>query len=105
MNSKILIYILVMALVTYLIRVLPFLIFRRDIQNRFIRSFLYYVPYATLAAMTFPAILYSGGGIIAGAVALAVAVILAFMGKSLFTVSASACAGALIVELILWWLK
>ena len=94
-----------MATVTYLIRVLPFLILRREIKNRFIRSFLYYVPYATRAAMTFPAILYSGGGIIAGAVALIVAVALAFAGKSLFTVSASACAGALLVEIILWWLQ
>lgn len=93
-----------MAAVTYLIRVLPFILFRKEIKNTFIRSFLYYVPYATLAAMTFPAVLYATGSVIAGGAALAVAVALAWARKSLFAVSCGACLTALAAELIITYI-
>lgn len=101
--SEIYLYILVMAAITYLIRVLPFVLFRRQITNRYIRSFLYYVPYATLAAMTFPTVLLATDSMLAGAAALAVAVVLAFRGKSLPVVSACACLSALAVNLIFYF--
>ena len=90
-------YVLVMALVTYLIRMLPLTAFRRRIRSRFIRSFLYYVPFAVLSAMTFPAILYATGSIPSAVAALAVALILAWMEKSLLTVALCASAAAFIV--------
>ena len=74
-------YILAMALTTYLIRVLPMTIFRKPIKSRFLRSFLYYVPYCCLTAMTFPSILSSTASILSGAAALVVAVILAYRGQ------------------------
>ena len=93
-----LLYTFVMAAVTYLIRMLPFAAFRRPITNRFFRSFLYYVPYAVLGAMTFPAILYSTSNITSAAVGLAVSVILAWFGRGLLTVAVSACAAVYLVE-------
>ena len=95
------IYILVVAVVTYLIRVLPLTLIRREIKNRFLRSFLYYVPYVCLTAMTFPAILSSTASVISGAAALAVAIFLAYRGKSLIVVALSSSAAVLIVEFIL----
>lgn len=95
------IYILVVAVVTYLIRVLPLTLIRREIKNRFLRSFLYYVPYVCLTAMTFPAILSSTASVISGAAALAVAILLAYRGKSLIVVALSSSAAVLIVEFIL----
>ena len=94
-------YLLAMALTTYLIRVLPMTIFRKPIQSRFLRSFLYYVPYACLTAMTFPAILSSTGSVFSGIAALATAVTLAFFGKSLIAVALARSASVLIVEAIL----
>ena len=91
-------YVLVMAVVTYLIRMLPLAAFRRRISSRFIRSFLYYVPYAVLSAMTFPAILYATGSLPSACVALAVALALAWMEKSLLTVAIAASAAAFIVQ-------
>ena len=91
-------YVLVMAVVTYLIRMLPLVAFRRRINSRFIRSFLYYVPYAVLSAMTFPAILYATGSLPSACVALAVALALAWMEKSLLTVAIAASAAAFIVQ-------
>ena len=81
--TRIFICIAIMALVTYLPRMLPLTIFRKKIQNRFIHSFLHYVPYAVLAAMTFPEILYSTENLISGAIGMAVAVALAFWGRGL----------------------
>lgn len=90
-------YIAAMALTTYLIRLLPMTILRKPIKSRFVRSLLYYVPYACLTAMTFPAILSSTQSILGGAAALTVAVILAYRGKSLILVAlASSCAAYLI---------
>ena len=91
-------YILAMALTTYLIRVLPMTIFRKPIQSRFLRSFLHYVPYCCLTDMTFPSILSSTASILSGAAALAVAVVLAYRGKSLIVVALSSSAAVLIVE-------
>ena len=95
-------YIIAMAVTTYLIRVLPLTVFRKPIKSRFIRSFLHYVPYACLTAMTFPAILYSAESILSGAAALIVGVVLAFRGKSLLMVSLACCAAVFIVERILF---
>ncbi|MBO4884653.1 MAG: AzlD domain-containing protein [Clostridia bacterium] len=94
-------YVLVMAVVTYLIRMLPLAAFRRRITSRFIRSFLYYVPYAVLSAMTFPAILYATGSLPSACAALIVALALAWMEKSLLTVAIFASAAAFAVQLAL----
>lgn len=95
------VYIFTMALTTYLIRVLPLTIFRKPIRSRFLRSFLHYVPYACLTAMTFPVILSSTASIISGAAALIVAILLAYRGKSLIVVAVSSSAAVLIAEWIL----
>lgn len=94
-------YILTMAVTTYLIRMLPLTVFRKPIRSRFLKSFLHYVPYACLTAMTFPAILTSTATIISGAAALIAAVILAYRNKSLLTVSLAASAAVMITEFIL----
>lgn len=95
------VYILTMALTTYLIRVLPLTIFRKPIRSRFLRSFLHYVPYACLTAMTFPAILSSTASILSGGAALIVAILLAYRGKSLIVVAVSSSAAVLLVECVL----
>ena len=95
------VYIAVMAAVSYAIRVLPLTLIRKPIKNQFIQSFLYYVPYVCLTAMTFPAILSSTASVISGAAALAVAILLAYRGKSLIVVALSSSAAVLIVEFIL----
>lgn len=91
-------YIAVMAAVTYLIRVLPLTVFRKKIENRYIRSFLYYVPYTCLTAMTFPAILYATGSRLSALAGVAVAVVLAFCNRSLVTVAAFACLAVFVAE-------
>ena len=95
------IYILVMFGVTYLIRVLPLTLIRKEIKNRTIRSFLYYVPYVTLAVMTFPAIVEATNSPIAGLAALITGIILAWFGRSLFQVAVLSCAVVYILELFL----
>ncbi|MCC8126922.1 MAG: AzlD domain-containing protein [Clostridiales bacterium] len=85
------VYILVMAGVSYLIRVLPMTLIRRPIKNRFIQSFLYYVPYVTLAVMTFPAILDATLSPVSGALALIVGIIAAWCGAGLFPVAVVCC--------------
>ena len=95
------IYILAMAVTTYLIRMLPLTVFRKPIKSRFVKSFLHYVPYACLTAMTFPAILYDTSYIFSGIAALVIAIILAFRGKSLLTVSLASCAAVFACERIL----
>lgn len=97
-------YILVMALTTYLIRALPLTVFRGRIKNRFVRSFLAYVPCACLAAMTFPAILYATDSVVSGAIGLVAAIGLAFWGKSLVTVAACSCLAVYLAELALRFL-
>ena len=95
---RIYVYIFTMALTTYLVRVLPLTIFRKPIKSRFLRSFLHYVPYACLTAMTFPAILTSTATVISGAAALIVGVVLAYRGKSLLMVSLAASAAVMVTE-------
>ena len=95
------VYTLVMAGVTYLIRMLPFVVFRKPIRNRFVRSFLYYVPYAVLGAMTFPAILYSTSHLTSAAIGLLVSVILAWFGRGLLTVAVSACVTVYLAEFLI----
>ena len=90
-----------MALTTYLIRMLPLTIFRKPIRSRFVRFFLHYVPYACLTAMTFPAILESTASLAGGIAALAVAVILAYFGGSLLTVALASSAAVFLVEILL----
>ena len=92
--------IVVMALVTYLIRVLPMVIFRKKITNVWIKSFLYYVPYAVLSAMTFPAIFTSTGSYPSAIAGCGMAVILAYLKKGLLTVAVGAAAAVFIVQLI-----
>ena len=94
-------YILVMAAVSYAIRALPMTLIRKPIRSRFIRSFLYYVPYVTLAVMTFPAIVTATQGPLAGALALCAGVVLAWLGAGLFPVSVACCLVVFVVELIL----
>ena len=84
-------YLIVMAGVTYLIRMLPMTVFRREIRSVFVKSFLHYVPYAVLGAMTFPDVLYSTGSLWTALAGLIVAVIMAWRGRSLLTVAIGAC--------------
>ena len=93
--------ILVMAVTTYLIRLLPLLLVRGRIRSPFLRSFLHYVPVACLAAMTFPAILYATDHMASGAVGLAVAVFLALKNKSLVTVAVAGCVCVFLMEQLL----
>lgn len=102
MKPNIYIYILVMAGVTYLIRMLPLALVKKEITSPFVKSFLYYVPYACLAAMTFPAILTAtAGGILSGLAGLIVALIAAYKEKSLLTVALFACAAVFVTERIM----
>ncbi len=95
------VYIFSMAATTFLIRVLPLTLIRREITNKTIRSFLYYVPYVTLAVMTFPAILSATNSVYSAAAALVIAIILAWRGKSLFVVSVISCITVFILELFI----
>ena len=97
--------ILIMAGVTYLVRMLPLTLFRKKIENRFVKSFLAYVPYAVLAAMTFPAILESTSSLWSALTVLAVALLLAWKNRSLLTVALGAVAAVLIVEQALVWMQ
>lgn len=94
-------YLIVMAGVTYLIRVIPFVLINKKIENRFINSFLYYIPYTVLSAMTFPAILYATGSIISAAAGLLTAIFIAYKGKGLLVVAIGACLAVFVVELVM----
>ena len=98
---KFLIYLAVMAGVTYLVRMLPLMLVRKKFENVFIRSFLYYVPYTVLATMTVPAVFYCTGSIISAAVGFAVALAMAYFERSLVSVAASACGAVLVCELVM----
>ena len=100
MNHNIWIYILVMAGVSYLIRMAPLALIRKEITNKYLRSFLFYVPYATLAVMTFPAIMEATQTPVAGLLALLAGIILAWKGCSLFQVAVLRCAVVFVVELL-----
>ena len=90
----------VMSVTTYLIRVTPKVVFRKKITNRFVRSFLYYVPYAVLAAMTFPAIFRSTGTAVSSLIGCLIAVVLAWFNRGLLTVAVGAVAAAYLVQMI-----
>ena len=98
-------YIAVMAAVTYAIRVLPMTLIKKPIRNTFIRSFLYYVPYVTLAIMTFPAIIHATEQPLAGVLALVAGIVIAWCGADLLVVAVSCCGVVLITEWILTLLK
>lgn len=100
-NSKFLIYLLVMAGVTYLVRMIPLVAVREKIKNKFILSFLHYIPYTVLSVMTVPAIFYATDSPITAAVGFAVAVVAALFERSLVQVAALSCAGVLITEIIM----
>ena len=101
MSHNIYLYILIMFLVSITIRLLPMTIFRKPIKNRFIRSFLYYVPYVTLAVMTFPAIITATQHPLAGLFALIAGIIISWAGGNLFVVAAVCCVVVYISELFL----
>lgn len=98
------IYLVVMAGVTYLVRALPFALVKNKIENRFVQSFLYYVPYAVLSAMTFPAILYGTDSLVSGAAGLVAAVVMAYFRRGLLQVAMTACGAVLVVDLIMTYL-
>ena len=101
MNHNLIFYILVMAAVTFLIRALPLTLIRRPIRSRFLRSFLFYVPYVTLAVMTFPDILHATDSVWSGLLALVAGVALAWSGQGLFVVAVASCVVVFISELFL----
>lgn len=102
MNTKsLIVYMVVMAGVTYLMRMLPMVIFKKKIENKFVKSFLFYIPYAVLAAMAFPAILSSTSSIYSAIAAVIVAVILALFDKGLVTVAVCSSIAVFVVELIM----
>ncbi|SHI26435.1 AzlD domain-containing protein [Desulfosporosinus lacus] len=100
MKGNTYLYILVMAGVTYLIRLIPLIFMRKEIRNVYLKSFLYYVPYVTLAVMTFPAILSATANLWSALAGFSVALILAYSGGSLFKVSILACLSVFIIELM-----
>jgi len=100
-NTRIILCIAVMALVTYLPRVLPLAIFKKKITNRYLRSFLVYVPYAVLAAMTFPEVFYSTGNLFSALCGTAVALALAYFGRGLLTVALGGAAAVFLAEQLL----
>jgi branched-subunit amino acid transport protein len=101
MKGNVYIYIAVMALVTFLIRVLPLTLIRKKITNVTLRSFLYYVPYVTLSVMTFPAIIEATNSVWSGIAALVSGVLLAYFGVSLFGVAVCSCAVVFVLELLI----
>ena len=101
MRVEVFLYILVMAAVTYFIRMLPLTLIRRPIKSRFLRSFLFYVPYVTLAVMTFPSIVNATSSPIAGLAALVLGIAAAWLGANLFQVAVGCCAVVLVLEFFL----
>lgn len=99
--SGVYIYILVMALTSFAIRVLPLTLIQTEIKNPLIKSFLYYVPYITLAVMTFPAIIQVTQTPLSGAIALVIGIVLSWFGANLFQVASSCCLSVFVVELLL----
>ena len=94
-------YLAIMAGSTYLIRAIPFAVINQKIENPFIKSFLYYIPFAVLSAMTFPAILYATDSVLSAAIGFAAAIVVALKGKSLTVVAVVACVMVFVVESVL----
>lgn len=101
MNWRIIVYILIMIVVTYLTKALPITLIRRQIKNQFLLSFLYYVPYVTLSVMTVPAIIQATQNPIAGAAALVVGIVLAWVKGNLFVVAIACAVTVFVAELFL----
>lgn len=97
-------YLLVMAGTTYLIRMIPMVLFEKKLKNRFLLSFLYYVPYAVLSAMVIPAIFYASDNLVSAAIGFVVAVVAAFFDRGLVTVASLACVSVFITELVMKYL-
>lgn len=95
------IYLLVMAGITYLIRMIPMVLIKNKIKNRFILSFLYYIPYTVLSVMTIPAIFYSTSSVVSALAGFLAALVTAYFGKSLLKVAATSCAVVFVTELIM----
>jgi branched-subunit amino acid transport protein len=100
-NSVFFVYLLIVALTTYLIRAIPFSLITKKVTNKYVKSFLYYIPYTVLAAMTIPAALYVTGSIYSSIAGLLVALIVAIKKSNLTLVALAACVGSLIVEIIM----
>jgi branched-subunit amino acid transport protein len=98
---RILMGVAVMAVVTYLLRMLPVVLFKKKLENPFVLSFLFYIPYAVLAAMTLPDILYSTASLLSALAGLAAAVLLARMGRGLLTVALGAAAAVFVAERVI----
>ncbi len=105
MNKPFLVYLSVMAGVTYLVRMLPLVLVKKQITNKFILSFLHYIPYAVLTVMTMPAVFYATSSVYSAIVGVLVAIILAYFEKSLLTVAFCSCAGVFVTEIILSYLN
>ncbi len=101
MNYNFFVYLLIMAGITYLVRMLPLVLIKNEIQNRFILSFLHYIPYAVLAVMTVPAIFTSTGGLLSATVGFLTAVVLAYFRQSLTVVAILSCGAVLLTEIII----
>lgn len=97
-------YVLVMAGMTYMIRILPLLLVKKKFENKYIESFIYYIPYAVLGVMTVPAIFYSTSSVLSAVIGFAVAVAVAFFFKSMVAVSVSAVGAVFVTELIMQWI-
>ena len=103
-TDNFLIYLILMAGVTYLVRMIPLVLIKKKIENRFVLSFLHYIPYTVLSVLTVPAIFYASSSILSAALGFLVAVTVALFERSLIEVAASACATVLIVEMLLKYL-
>lgn len=101
MNKHFIILLVCMAATTYLVRMIPFVLFRSPIKSKFVRDFLYYIPYCVLGAMTIPYIFYAGGDTITSCIGFMIAFVMAYFRFSLITVAVSACAAAYIASLII----
>lgn len=102
MKNNVYIYIFLMAITVFLIRVLPLTLIRKKIKNEFIQSFLYYVPYVTLSVMTFPAIIKTTSSVFSGLIALIIGIFAAYKNLGLFKVTVICCVTVLILELFIW---
>lgn len=104
-NQKFIVYLLVMAGVTYLVRMIPMVLIKEKIKNKYILSFLHYIPYTVLSVMTVPACFYATDSPITATVGFIIAIIASLFERSLIQVAALSCAGVLLTELIMMLIK
>lgn len=100
-NKEFFIYLIIMALSTYLIRAIPFVAFSKKIKNRFVRSFLYYIPYTVLTVMTIPAAFFATGSVVCAAIGIAVAIVVAILSKNLLLTAAAASVTVFIAQVVI----